>query len=109
MWEEAELQMTIGNEEGGEIPSTCVEYSNEKIIYSDWTMGVGQAVFNTTCLRGVTHSFGFIPGSDTAQLEIDSMVILLKQPVQLSPKNQVMHNYNNVYTLHTGFIMSCMH
>ena len=50
--EEAELQQeTLGNEEGGEILSNCVEYSNEKITYSNWIMGVGQAVFNTTCLQ----------------------------------------------------------
>ena len=88
VWEEAELRVTVGNEEGDGTPSTCVEYSNEEIIYSDWTMGVGQAVFNTICLRGGrSYSLvlnGFIPGSDTAELEIDSMVILLKEPEGLS-------------------------
>ena len=88
VWEEAELRVTVGNEEGDGTPATCVEYSNEEIIYSDWTMGVGQAVFNTICLRGGrSYSLvlnGFIPGSDTAELEIDSMVILLKEPEGLS-------------------------
>ena len=78
MWEEADLQMTIGNEEGDGILSTCNEYS-------DWTTGIGQAVFNTICLQGGrSYSFGFIPGSDTAHFEIDSVVILLYHPVGLS-------------------------
>ena len=63
MWEEAGLQMAIGNEEGNGIPSTC-EYSNEKIIIQT---GIEQAVY----------SFGFTPGSDIAHFEIDSVVILL--------------------------------
>ena len=70
--------MTIGNKEGDGILSTCNEYS-------DWTTGIGQAVFNTICLQGGrSYSFGFIPGSDTAHFEIDSVVILLYHPVGLS-------------------------
>ena len=74
MWERS---CAANDEEGDGILSTC-EYSNEKIIYSDWTTEIGQAAFNTICLRGGhSYSFGFIPSSDTAHFEIDTVVILL--------------------------------
>lgn len=84
-WEEAQLLIDVGGEEGSQAePNVCQEYLQGDIFYRNWTFGMGQAIAESVCLRGGrTYSFTLnnfkSGGSLDDAIEIDSLVVLLRQ------------------------------
>ena len=64
-------------------PLNCPEVANnDRILFSNWTMGAGQSVSARVCLRGgVSYNLTldeFIPGSLNSTLHVDSLVLVIR-------------------------------
>lgn len=92
MWQAAHLRISVGNEPGYNSPESCQEYESSMgdIPYSNWTIGMGQAVVKPVCLRG-GRSYDFVLNGfqfgQASELEVDSLVILLNRGDNLKTLN----------------------
>ena len=122
-WNEAELRIDMGSEIGSGPPTICQEHTDsDRVIYRDWNSGMSQNTSYELCLRGGrSYSLvlnGFDPGPSGSSLEVDSMVVLLKEGqglVTLSNevvKNQYSYcvdNFKGLYPLSVrdNFLRNC--
>ena len=89
MWDSVELRLTFNASEYGQGPPTgCSEYAGSILLYQGLPMGAAQGAPLEVCLRGGrTYKVvlnGFVSGSsDEIELEIDSLVVIPKQPDDL--------------------------